>query len=72
MAKVVMDCTKCGRKYVPAQFDTEKKEYECSSCGNIDKAIPEQALCKKCGKEYTQYTWFDPKKCPHCGKVLAV
>lgn len=72
MAKYVMDCTKCGRKYVPAQFDLEKKTYTCSACGNVDKVEPENKACKKCGQEYVEYTWFDPKKCPNCGKVFNV
>lgn len=67
-----MDCSNCGRKFVPQQFDTVNKQYTCKYCGQIDKVVPEIKKCPKCGTEYTQYTWFDPKKCPECGKNFAV
>lgn len=67
-----MDCSNCGRKFVPQQFDKEKKQYTCKACGQVDKVIPENKNCPKCGTEYVQYTWFDPAKCPGCGKNFAV
>jgi DNA-directed RNA polymerase subunit RPC12/RpoP len=67
-----MDCSNCGRKFVPAQFDKESKSYTCKACGQVDKVIPETKECPKCHNEYVQYTWFDPAKCPSCGKNFAV
>lgn len=65
-------CSQCGRKFVPSQYDTEKKEYTCKVCGQVDKVIPDNKVCSKCGHEYVQYTWFDPKECSNCGKKFAV
>jgi len=54
---------KCGAQ---ATYQ-ERGAFICTECRQKIPVIPQKKRCMWCHQVYTEYTWFDPAVCPHCG-----
>jgi ribosomal protein S27E len=59
-------CPVCGN--YNAQYDSSIKVLKCGVCKLTKTIEPKKANCCSCGKEYVEFTWFDPSGCRNCHK----
>lgn len=61
-------CSKCGEW--EAEYNYKDKSFKCTACGHVEPVVSRIAHCPYCGKQYVEYTWYDPSSCKYCNRTF--